>query len=95
MDVLDKGFSSLRNFLSGSHYNGLDYVPFDGYNARLHEGERVLTKKENEAYTKAKQGNLSGKVVIEVPVKVNDREIAHATAEAYMDELGFAMGGLA
>lgn len=95
LDVLDKGFSSLRNFLSGSHYNGLDYVPFDGYNARLHEGERVLTKKENEAYTKAKQGNLSGKVVIEVPVKVNDREIAHATAEAYMDELGFAMGGLA
>lgn len=85
---------SMLNTLSRFHYNGLDYVPFDGYNARLHEGERVLTKKENEAYTKAKQGNLSGKVVIEVPVKVNDREIAHATAEAYMDELGFAMGGL-
>ncbi len=86
---------AVLNTLANYHYNGLDYVPFDGYNARLHEGERVLTKKENEAYTKAKQGNLSGKVVIEVPVKVNDREIAHATAEAYMDELGFAMGGLA
>lgn len=85
---------SMLNTLSRFHYNGLDYVPFDGYNARLHEGERVLTKKENEAYTKAKQGNMSGKVVIEVPVRVNDREIAHATAEAYMDELGFAMGGL-
>lgn len=27
----------------GSHYAGLDYVPFDNYTARLHAGERVLT----------------------------------------------------
>lgn len=32
------------------HYNGLDYVPYDGYTARLHKGERVLTEKENEQY---------------------------------------------
>lgn len=94
LDQLKLAMDTTSRLLNGTHYNGLDYVPFDGYNARLHEGERVLTKKENEAYTKAKQGNLSEKVVIEVPVKVNDREIAHATAEAYMDELGFAMGGL-
>ncbi|MCB7385642.1 hypothetical protein, partial [Bacteroides thetaiotaomicron] len=25
---------------------GFDYVPYDGYNARLHKGERVLTAKE-------------------------------------------------
>ena len=85
--------NAMLSTLSRFHYNGLDYVPFDGYNARLHEGERVLTKKENEAYTKAKQGNMSGKFVVEVPVKINDREIAHATAEAYMEEMGFAMGG--
>lgn len=78
--------------LNGSHYNGLSSVPFDGYNARLHEGERVLTKKENEAYTKALSGFSSDKIVIEVPVKVNDRELAHATAEAYMEEFGFRMG---
>lgn len=32
--------------------NGYDYIPFNGYNARLHKGERVLTKAENEEYTK-------------------------------------------
>jgi len=34
--------------IAGSFYNGLDYVPYDGYVARLHEGERVLTKEENK-----------------------------------------------
>lgn len=31
----------------GSHANGLAYVPFDGYRAELHEGERVLTRAES------------------------------------------------
>lgn len=34
--------------LNGSHSNGLDYVPFDGYIAELHKGERVLTADNNE-----------------------------------------------
>lgn len=34
--------------INGSHANGLNYVPFDGYIAELHKGERVLTKDENE-----------------------------------------------
>ena len=33
------------------HANGLAYVPYDNYLARLHEGERVLTKEENREYS--------------------------------------------
>lgn len=29
-----------------SHYHGIDYVPYDGYMARLHKGERVQTAQE-------------------------------------------------
>lgn len=34
----------------GSHAGGLSYVPFDGYVAELHRGERVLTAEEARAY---------------------------------------------
>ena len=40
-----KRFSSIWG-LNGSHAGGLDYVPFDGYVAELHQGEAVLTAGE-------------------------------------------------
>ena len=40
-----------RGGARGSHYNGLDNVPYDGYLARLHKNERVLTADENAKYT--------------------------------------------
>lgn len=33
----------------GSHFTGLDYVPYNNYSALLHQGERVLTAEENKA----------------------------------------------
>lgn len=33
-----------------NHADGLSYVPYDGYPARLHEGERVLTASEARGY---------------------------------------------
>lgn len=38
--------------VDGSHKNGLNYVPFDGYIAELHKGERVLTADEADNYNK-------------------------------------------
>ncbi|MBO5934078.1 MAG: hypothetical protein J6Q94_01180 [Clostridia bacterium] len=40
-----------RTVPDGSHRTGLDYVPFDGYIAELHKGERVLTEQEAKGYT--------------------------------------------
>lgn len=37
--------------IDGSHANGLSYVPFNGYRAELHKGERVLTAQENREYS--------------------------------------------
>ncbi|MNK97944.1 hypothetical protein D3C87_1182930 [compost metagenome] len=37
--------------INGSHADGLANVPFDGYIAELHAGERVLTAPENKAYS--------------------------------------------
>jgi hypothetical protein len=35
--------------VNGSHYNGLDSVPFDGYTAKMHKGERIQTAKAANA----------------------------------------------
>lgn len=43
--------------LKGFHANGLDYVPYNGYVASLHKGERVLTQEENEAYEGGRRGS--------------------------------------
>lgn len=44
---------STRTINRGSNYHrsGLDYVPYDGYVATLHTGERVLTQEEAAGYT--------------------------------------------
>lgn len=46
--------------IDGKHKNGLANVPFDGYIAELHKGERVLTAQENRQLSR---GSSSGNVI--------------------------------
>ena len=45
--------------IDGSHRSGLDYVPYDGYIAELHKGERVLTASEASGYGGTSIGNIN------------------------------------
>lgn len=50
------GVGALASIISGSHAGGLSYVPYNGYVAELHEGERVLTKQQNREYNEGGTG---------------------------------------
>lgn len=64
-----------QTLYDGQHANGLSYVPYDGYIAQLHKGERVLTAKESQAYTNgAGGGGLNVVQNIYVPTS-NPREL--------------------
>ena len=47
------------------HADGLAYVPYDNYVARLHSGERVLTSDENRVYSEGRDSNVT------VPITIN------------------------
>ncbi len=56
-------FGSFGFKLDGSHERGLDYVPFSGYLAELHEGEGILTAEENRIWQRFKNGDTSSRNV--------------------------------
>ena len=56
MNIKDRA----KSWINGSHANGLEYVPYDGYIAELHQGERVLTRSENQQYSSGNGGASGG-----------------------------------
>ncbi|MEG0471089.1 MAG: hypothetical protein RR588_02030 [Solibacillus sp.] len=57
------------------HYNGLDNVKYDGYTARLHKGEKVLTRREADAY-RSGQGGGGGITIAKLADQIIVREEA-------------------
>lgn len=68
--------------INGSHAEGLAYVPFDGYIAELHKGERVLTKEENKSYSKGESSGSGGDVFNFYNTKPNPYEYARQMKRA-------------
>ena len=76
--------SSDSPFLNGVHETGLDYVPFDGYLAGLHEGEGILTAEENRIWQRFKNGSSPQSVDYDALGGVM-RENIHAGGNVYLD----------
>ncbi|WP_333861736.1 hypothetical protein [Clostridium sp.] len=49
IELVQKGAGWVKGKLDGSHATGMSNVPYNGYLAELHEGERVLTAQENRS----------------------------------------------
>lgn len=59
-----------------SHRQGISYVPYDGYNAILHEGEQVLTKEE------AKNRSSGDTFIFNSPKAIDEKEAARQMKKA-------------
>lgn len=65
------------------HETGLNYVPFDGYLASLHEGEGILTAEENRVWQRFK--NSQGTGVDYDALGGVMRDNVHAGGDVYLD----------
>ena len=74
--------------LDGSHAGGLDYVPWDGYVAQLHQGERVLTAQQ----ARTMDALLSGVPTQPVGVTASDLQSVTASAVNALGTIGGSGG---
>ena len=59
-----------------SHRQGLTYVPYDGYEAMLHEGEQVLTREE------ARSRGTGDTFIFNSPKAIDEKEAARQMKKA-------------
>ena len=89
---VDVNVNATSSRVDGSRAVGLPYVPFDGYIAELHKGERVLNASEAEEYNKGKSANnTSGITIIQNIQSVPQTPVEFAAAtEAYFEQARWA-----
>lgn len=61
-----------------AYANGLDYVPYDGYPAILHEGERVLTRREADDYRSDRGSGKPADIVINLTTTLDGKAVSKA-----------------
>ena len=85
---VDVNVNATSSGVNGSHAGGLAYVPFDGYIAELHKGERVLKASEARAYNSGESANnTSGITIIQNIQSVPQTPVEFAAAtEAYFEQ---------
>lgn len=86
--ILGSGGGGIGSFIGDLAYvfgqgsfqlaNGIDYVPYDGYPATLHEGEKVLTRQQAQADRSGRSdaGTAGPSVVINVASGITHGEFA-------------------
>lgn len=77
---LGAGDALIGRGYNGSHADGLAYVPFDGYIAQLHQGERVLTAQEARNYNSNQNNEQPIKIIVQ---SVLDGKVIGETAYNY------------
>lgn len=89
---VDVNVNAKSSGVNGSHAGGLAYVPFDGYIAELHKGERVLTASEASEYNRGENtNNTSGITIIQNIQSVPQTPVEFAAAtEAYFEQARWA-----
>ena len=89
---VDVNVNATSSGVNGSHAGGLAYVPFDGYIAELHKGERVLTASEASEYNRGENtNNTSGITIIQNIQSVPQTPVEFAAAtEAYFEQARWA-----
>ena len=88
MNVFDNVARKLiGDVIDGSHANGLAYVPFDGYVAELHRGERVLTAQENQEYNRGRSGSGTGDTFVFYNTKPDPYEYSRQFKKAKQELL--------
>ena len=82
-----RSLMSAYSAVNGSHANGLNYVPFDGYRAELHKGERVQTAAAVRNGDQA--ANETNALLREMLVELRaDKPQRAAVADATLNKIG-------